>query len=573
MFCVLQIYPVDKVGAQHYSWEEFVEKISVDEYEDGEDLSPLLEELAALHEHPFNLNTATKDDLEQLPFLDGDEIEEILAYVYRYGPMQSLGELMLIEELDYQTRQFLTLFVYVENPVEEKEKLRLKTLLKGGRHEVTSRLDVPLYKRDGYKIPEDEVLLKNPNKVYLGNPLYHNIRYTYQYRNRLFWGFTAEKDAGEPFGSYGNKAYDAYSFHFLLKDCGKLTALALGDYRLGFGEGLVVNSDFSLGKSTLFNMGDTRPSIKKFSSTSETSFFRGIAAAFRFGRVDMSAFYSYLPTDATLRKDGTISSLKTDGLHRTLLELSKKHNVTEQSVGTDVTWNTGYFSLGATVFYQHFSRSFSKGTELYRQYYPDGKDFLNAGLHYRWHRDRFSFSGETAFSSVYGGWATLNKAIYRFNHRYSMVALQRLFTYQYVGLRANSFSEGGAVRNESGFYTGVEASPLNELKLSAYVDYFYFPWAKFGIPHTSEGVEGVFQVDWVVSGKWELSGRYQLKRKERYGQPYLYHKLKVQAQCMPSKFWEWRGVVRYTRVRDVYGRHVGGYMGGSILKWKDRKTG
>ena len=90
MFCVLQIYPVDKVGAQHYSWEEFVEKISVDEYEDGEDLSPLLEELAALHEHPFNLNTATKEDLEQLPFLDGEEIEEILAYVYRYGPMQSL---------------------------------------------------------------------------------------------------------------------------------------------------------------------------------------------------------------------------------------------------------------------------------------------------------------------------------------------------------------------------------------------------------------------------------------------------------------------------------------------------
>ena len=544
MYCVLQIYPVDKVIAQHYSWEEFVEKISVDEYDDGEDMSPLLEELAGLHEHPFNLNTATKDDLEQLPFLDADEIEEILAYVYRYGPMQSLGELMLIEELDYPTRQFLALFVYVENPVEEKEKLRLKTLLKGGRHEVTSRLDVPLYKRDGYQIPEDEVLLKNPIKVYLGNSLYHNIRYTYQYRNRLFWGFTAEKDAGEPFGSYGNMAYDAYSFHFLLKDCGKLKALALGDYRVGFGEGLVVNSDFSLGKSTLFNMGDTRPSIKKFSSTSETSFFRGMAVTFRFVKVDVSAFYSYLPTDATIRKDGTVSSLKTDGLHRTLLELSKKHNVMEQSAGADVTWNTEYLSLGATAFYQHFRRSFSKGTELYRQYYPEGKDFLNASLHYRWHRDRFSFSGETAFSNVYGGWATLNKAIYRFNHRYSVVALQRLFAYQYVGLRANSFSEGGAVRNESGFYMGVEAAPLNELKLSAYVDYFYFPWVKFGIPHASEGVEGTFQADWVVSRKWELSGRYQLKRKERYGQPYLYHKLKVQAQCMSSKVWEWRGVAR-----------------------------
>ena len=43
--------------------------------------------------------------------------------------MQSLGELMLIEELDHQTRQFLTLFVYVENPVEEKEKLMVENLV------------------------------------------------------------------------------------------------------------------------------------------------------------------------------------------------------------------------------------------------------------------------------------------------------------------------------------------------------------------------------------------------------------------------------------------------------------
>ncbi len=571
VFCLLQTCPVDEVGAQDYSWEEFVEKFSVDEYDEGKDLNPLMEDLEELHEHPFNLNTATKEDLEQLPFLDAEETEEILAYVYRYGPMQSMGELMLIKGLDYQTRQFLALFVYVGSPAKKDGRLWLKTLLKEGRHEVTTRLDVPLYRREGYKIPGYEVLSENPNKVYLGNSLYHNVRYAYQYGNRLFWGFTAEKDAGEPFGSYGNKAYDSYSFHFLLKDCGMIKALALGDYRLSFGEGLVLNSDFSFGKSTLFNMGDAKLPVKRFSSTSETSFFRGMAVTFRFGNTDVSAFCSYLPVDATLREDGTISSLKTDGLHRTLLELSKKHDVREQSAGTDVTWNIRHFSLGATVFYQHFSLSFSKGKELYRQYYPEGRDFVNAGLHYRWHDERFTFSGETAFSNVYGGWATLNKAVYRFSHRYSVVALQRFFAFQYVGLRANSFSEGGAVRNESGFYAGVEASPLNELNLSVYVDYFYFPWPKFGTPHTSEGAEGTFQADWVVSGKWKLSGRYQLKRKERYGQPYLYHKLKTQAQYTPSKALEWRGVARCTRVRDIYGRHVTGYMGGSVLKWKDRK--
>ncbi len=572
MFCVLQTCFSDEVGAQRYSWEEFVEKFSVDEYDDGrEDLNLLFERLEELHEHPFNLNAATKEDLEQLPFLDGNDIEEILAYIYLHGPMQSLGELMLIEELGWQTRQFLTLFVYVDDPVEEKGRPSLKTLLKEGNHEVSTRLDVPLYEREGYKIPGYEALLENPNKVYLGNSLYHNIRYTYKYRNKLFWGFTAEKDAGEPFGSYGNKAYDAYSFHFLLKDCGMLKVLALGDYRLGFGEGLVVNSDFSFGKSVSFNMGDTKLAVRRFSSISENSFFRGAAATLRVGNTDVSAFYSFLPLDATLREDGTISSLKADGLHRTLSELSKKHNVTEQSAGADVTWNGKHFDLGATVFYQHYDKPFSEGTELYRHYYPEGKDFLNVGAHYRWHDGKFSFSGETAFSNVHGGWATLNKGIWRFNHKYSVVALQRLYAYRYVGLRANSFSEGGAIRNESGFYAGVEAAPLNELKMSAYVDYFYFPWAKFGIPHTSDGVEGTFQAEWASYRKWNISGRYQLKRKERNKLPYLYHKLKMQVQYAPLKTLEWRGMARFTRVRDIYGRHVKGYMGGSILKLKDRK--
>lgn len=571
LFGILQLCCVQVLYGQNYSWEEFVEKISVDEYDGLSYLTPMLDDLAELHEHPFNLNTATREELSQLPFLGEGEIEEILAYVYQYGPMQSLGELILIDELDYQTRQFLSLFVYVSPPSEEEEKIRLKNLWKNGKHELITRLDIPLYERDGYKMPEKEVLLKNPNKVYLGNSLYHHVRYGYRYRNRLYLGVTMEKDAGEPFGSYGNKGYDAYSFHFLLQDCGILHTLALGDYRLGFGEGLVVNTDFSFGKSALFNMNNRPTTIKKFSSTSETSFFRGAAASLRLGDWDVSAFYSYLPTDATLMDNGNISTLKTDGLHRTLLELSKKHNVVEQSAGGDVTWHARHFSLGMTTLYENFSRPFEKGSQLYRSYYPEGQDFLNVSAHYRVHYGNFLFSGETAFSDTYSGWATLNKAIYRFNNQYSVMALQRLFTYQYVGIRANSFSEGGAVRNESGWYLGAEMAPLNELKMSAYVDYFYFPWVKYGIPHASDGFEGSFQADWIPSRKLSVSGRYQIKRKERYGEPYLYHKLKLQGQYFPADNTELRLLGRYTRVRDQYGRHVKGYMAGTIAKWSSPK--
>ena len=570
--CILQVCVVNKAYGQQYSWEEFVEKISVDEYDEYDYLTPLLEDLTELHEHPFNLNTATKEELEQLPFLTDEDVEEILAYVYRHGPLQSLGELKLIARLDYQTAQFLGLFVYVAPPGEKSKRIKWKDLWKYGHQELMTRLDIPLYKREGFIMPEEDVLRENPNKVYLGNGLYHNIRYAYRYKGKLFWGLTMEKDAGEPFGSYGNKAYDAYSFHFLLKDCGILRTLALGDYRLNFGEGLVVNTDFSFGKPGFWNMNRKTTPVKKFSSTSETSFFRGMAGTVGVGPLEVSVFYSYLPVDATLKKDGNISSLKTDGLHRTLSEVSKKHNVTEQSAGGDITWNARHFSAGMLMFYQHFSKSFSKGEQKYRQYYPEGKNFMNASLHYRLHYDKFLFAGETAFSNTYQGWATLNKLSYRFSHRYSIMALYRLFAYQYVGLRGNSFSEGGMVKNESGVYVGLEASPLNELKLYAYFDYFYFPWVKFATPHTSDGYEMTVQADWVPDKRWNASGRYQLKRKERYGHPYLYHKLKAQVQCMFADSWNVRMFGRYTQVSDLGGTHVSGYMAGGIVRWTEKKN-
>lgn len=565
--CVLQFSIVENSYAQMLSWDEFVEKIATDEEMTNGDWENLLDDLVELHEHPYNINTVTKEELEELPFLDSEKIEDLLAYVYRYGPVRNLGELILIKSLSFEDRQYLSLFLYVGDIKKSYEQIKLKSLLKDSRNELISTLKVPLYQRDGYKSYSEEELLKNPNKVYLGNALYHSIRYQYQYKNRLFCGFTLEKDPGEPFGSYGNWSYDSYSFHILLKNCGKLNALALGDYRIGFGEGLIVNTDFNLGKVALLSTMNRKRQIRKFSSTSESGFFRGVAAAFQMGNTELSFFYSYLPQDATLKKDGSISSLKTDGLHRTLLEISKKHNIVTQSVGGDITWHNKYLSTGLTGLYQHYNSPFSTGDDLYRRYYPSGQNFFNIGLHYQLRLYKFVFSGETAYGQNHNGWATLNRIAYRFNNKYQIVALQRLYSYRYVALMANSFEEGGVVRNESGFYFGAECKPLNELKISFYADYFYFPWPKYGIPFTSDGYESMFQIDWFCSKKWNLTGRYQIKRKLRYDEPYLYHKLKCQLQYNPNSQFLFRINGRYTQVRNHMGETVFGYLGGLTSRW------
>lgn len=49
-----------------------------------------LEELSRRLQEPVNLNAATKRQLEQFPFLTDIQIENLLAYVYIHGQMQTI---------------------------------------------------------------------------------------------------------------------------------------------------------------------------------------------------------------------------------------------------------------------------------------------------------------------------------------------------------------------------------------------------------------------------------------------------------------------------------------------------
>ena len=70
--------------------------------------------LCELEQHPMDLNTVTREQLEQLPFLTAQQVEELVEYLYRYGPMLSLAELRMIRSLDNERRRLLTFFVGVE---------------------------------------------------------------------------------------------------------------------------------------------------------------------------------------------------------------------------------------------------------------------------------------------------------------------------------------------------------------------------------------------------------------------------------------------------------------------------
>ncbi len=520
IICFVAIYPVNNTNAQTLSWEDFLDRLSSDEESEYMNWEYLYDDLCELHDHPLNINTVTKEQLEQLPFLSAMQVENILAYVYSYGPMQTLGELQLVEEMDFETRQLLSLFVYAEGAGEKSRKLSLKNVLRYGKHELTTRLDIPLYERAGFKEYSDSILAKYPNRKYVGDPYYHSVRYQFHYGNNVYVGFTAEKDPGEAFFTADKKGYDFYSYYFMLKDIGNLKALVIGNYRLNFGQGLVLNTDFSLGKvSALSSISSLNKGIRKHSSTSETGYFRGIAAAYRIGHVVVTGFYSNTKFDATLKQDSTvmddpfITSLKTDGYHRTQLEISKKNNCSNELFGGNLDYSYKGLHIGLTGVYNVFNRVLNPSDDAYKKYYARGKEFYAYGVNYSYFHHRFTFAGETAFCNG-GGVATLNTLQWQVLRDYKLVLIHRYYSKDYNALYASSFSESSGVQNESGMYIGVEATPFAKIKITGYFDFFRFPYLRYqaSVP-SSRGIDGMFQVVWSPNDKTSFLLKYRYKNK------------------------------------------------------------
>ena len=504
------------LAAQKYDWDDFVEEYTSDvERAEEEDLQLHLQELKELSEHPLNINTASVENLLQLPFLSEAQVEQIHAYIYLHGQMQTLAELRLVPLIDEVTRRRLSLFVYAE-PEQQNVKDKLLGHL---RSDFSTRLDVPLYYRLG----------QQQSGGYRGDPLYHRIRYQIGNSKHFQVGFRLEKDAGERF-------YDSYGAYAMLHDVGILTRAVVGDYRIGFGEGLVMGGSTWNSKSTppLKTQGGIRP----MTSNDEVNFLRGAAVTLSLGKhVRLSAFGSYRKRDATLTNLGEVQTLLTNGYHRTSTEWERRRNVGSTVLGGNVEWYNKGFHLGATGYWQKFNRVLNPGTQTYRAIYPKGDAFGAMGINYGYTRYRFSIAGETAYSTVGGGMATINRASWNIGRNYVLSAIQRFYAYQYYSFYSSALSENSNAQNESGVLVHLQAEPLTGLQLTTYVDFFHNPWPRYRMTHSSTGQEFMLQGIYAISRQHSLLARYQLKRKENGDLMEPHHRIKLQWTCEPSNRW------------------------------------
>jgi len=477
------------------------------------DQTQVYEDLQYFVQNPINLNKTSKEELEKLQFLTDTQIENLLYYADMYYPMETIYELRLVEGFYGQDIRNLLPFVYVGKVDKQAPPLKWKYILKYGKQELLTRLDHGLETKEGYKFVPEEELAVNPNKQYVGDPFYYSIKYHFRYSNRILFGLTGEKDAGEQAWGKYNKGFDFYSAYLQLNDIGKFKTLVAGNFSAAFGQGLVMSTSYGFGKSSIvLNVDARNEGLHKCSSTDEYNFFRGVGTTVKLGKVELTAFYSNKMIDGDTL-GGSFSTIKTDGLHQTMSDLSKKNTVNMQVMGTHASFMVQSFKVGMTLTNMQLDNSLKPSPYPYNFYYFSGKEQTAGSVDYKLRWRRLYFFGETAITDK-TAMATLNGLTLNPTSTVSLVVLHRYYSPKYDVLFANAFGESSRNNNEEGLYLGAEVHPFKNWKFSAYGDCFRFPWLKYGIDKPSTGYDVLFQAEYTPKRNVSMCGRFRFEQKE-----------------------------------------------------------
>ena len=495
------------------SWSEFVEIFFEDddatEDMDATERLAVYEQLEELHVSPLNLNTCSREDLLQLPFISSHQADAIVQYRDKRAFL-SLGELLLIPSLSYAERLYLPLFVYIG----ERETARPSLIqqLTQGKYELSTQLDVPLYTREGNRAHTASELARYPNRVYYGNGLRNVVRMRYKYGKTWAYGFTLEKDAGEPFAAQGNKPYDYASF--FVHHQGQNAEWIVGDYNISAGQGLLFGNGFLLGRTMLANSAvQNRFRIKAHTATEENNFFRGIATRFSFGRFETALFLSYRSLDASFSND-TIRTLQTTGLHRTQAELTRKDYAKAFSAGAHASYQTSSFALGLTAYATQYTQPVSPTPQYYNAGYFRGRRAMGLSADYTYHTARWDIGGEAAFDhKLHMAYTALIR--FKATDELHLFFQHRHLSSRFVSLYGHIVSEASRTVNEHGAIIGGTAQMGRRLVLTSYIDAFVLPAPTYLNHQRTRGLAAYLRADYKVNRLATAQFTYRFKTKER----------------------------------------------------------
>jgi hypothetical protein len=507
-----------------------------------------LRALAQYQRQPLDLSKADLQQLESLGLLNSLQISALEDYLRVFGAIENIYELQAIPlwypELIRSILPFVTIGTAMNTTTD------LLNRWKNGRYQFLLRIAQITEPSKGYQSE------KKSNDHFEGSAQHVSLRFTYQYKNLLEYGIVADKDAGEKwFGKKSAAGFDFYSAHLFIRKLGLIKTLAIGDFTVNMGQGLIHWQSLAFGKGSAI-AGIVRQSdlFRPYHSFAETNFHRGLAISIGKGKWEGGLFFSKKAIDANKMIDSlnngaeAVTAFQTSGLHRTAGELSDKGSIKQMVVGGSIKYRQTNWQLGIQAIRQQFNLPVQKGNAPYQLYQFEGKRLNSMSADYRYRIGNLLLFGEVAYANK--NWANLHGVLLSVASRADLSLVYRHFNPAFQSFQNRAFSENSKINNESGFYSSIDFRPVNHWQILAYMDFFRFPWLKYRVYGASTGQEQQIQLIYRPNKRIEWYIRYKRELKPINGNdgniviPYpeniLRRNLRIHLNYPVSPDWEFR---------------------------------
>ena len=454
-----------------------------------EQLTQFLQELA---DNPININRAGVNALLNVPGLNLKTARAIVDYRANVKPFESVDELDEVSGIGRVTLEKMRPYVTIGSGMELSKTLftNPQYWTNDGTVQAFTRYQQDLQQASGYRTPPEE-------GGYIGSPIKYYQRFGYQ-SDHLSLNLTQEKDPGEQL--VGPFQFDHRTWHVALEDNGDLQMLVGGDYSLGFGQGLVIWSGFAFGKGSdvIGTVSRNGRGIDPYTSAQETNFYRGGAVTYG-DKLQITGFYSSRKRSASEISQDTTRFPGTDGYRRTVNELLQENNLKQRLYGGHIQLELPFGIIGATGYQTTFDRVIAASDRPYARYDFEGRENSAFGVDYRFLVGPAVVFGEVARSQN-GGYGVITGVESSIGDDTEMTVAYRKYQKDFQSILGNGFGEvSGQPKNEEGVYLGLRHTVGEKVTLSAYIDQFRFPSARFG---TSQPTQGY---DWLGKAEVELT--------------------------------------------------------------------
>ena len=467
-----------------------------------------LQQMQQFLKHPVDLNRADVNDLSELRILTPLQVQHLIVYRGLVGKLIDVYELQALPGWDLHTIRKLRPYVTVSLLTDATGSL--KSRLKKGEHTLLLRASQVLERSKGYLLDSSTA-----TNFYPGSPQKIMFRYKYNYRNLLQYGMLAEKDAGEQFFKGKQKTgFDFYSFHLFVRKTGIIQSLAIGDFAVNMGQGLVQWQSLAFKKSAdVLNIKRESPVLRPYNSAAETNFHRGVGITIKKNAWQATAFISYKKIDANFVADTSgdqnahVSSLQTSGYHRTKSEAADKGIQTQLVFGANLSYQYKRWQLGLNGIHYKFKLPLARSPNPYNRYALSGKNSGNYSFDYSYTFRNIHFFGELAFTSS-TDMAFTGGLMASVSSVADLAVLYRNISRSYQSLYTSAFTENTYPANEKGLYAGISIRPVADVRIDAYADLYKFPWLKYRVDAPSGGSDYRIQLTYSRGKRLEIYTRY-----------------------------------------------------------------